>query len=51
MPNFVVLVVWSGSYALAKTLERERSISSYNFYGQLADCYSHVFSLIHPVDE
>ena len=49
--NFAVLVVWSDSYALAKTLECERNISSFSFYGQLADCCPHFFSLIHAVDE
>ena len=39
------------SYALAKTLEGERRISSFSFCGQLADYYSHFFSLIHPLDE
>ena len=38
-------------YASAKSLERKGSISSSSFYGQLADYYSHTFSLIHPVDE
>ena len=35
----------------AESLEREGSISSCSFYGQLVDYYSHVFSLIYPVDE
>ena len=43
--------MWSDSYALAKTLECERNISSFSFYGQLADCCPHFFSLIHSVDE
>ena len=34
----------------AKISEHEGSISS-SFYGQLPDYLSHVFSLIHPVDE
>ena len=38
-------------YVSAESLQREGSISSCSFYGQLADYYSHVFSLIHPVDE
>ena len=37
-PTFAVLVVWNASYALAKTLQRQGSIPSFNFYGQLADC-------------
>ena len=40
IPNFVI---WSPSYASAKTLVFEGSISSFN-------CYSHV-SLFHPEDE
>ena len=43
--------MWSASYALAKTLEQERNIPSFSFYGKLADCCSLIFSLIHPVDE
>ena len=35
----------------AEFLKREGSISSCNFYGQLANYYSLNFSLIHPVDE
>ena len=49
--NFAIFVVWSVSYVLVESLEREGSISSSSFYGQLADYYSHVFSLIHPLDE
>ena len=49
--NFAIFVVWSVSYALAESLEHERSISSSSFYGQLANYFSHVFSLICPVDE
>ena len=48
------IVVWNISYASVKTLEREGRISSSsNFCGQLADYYSHVFSVIHtlPLDE
>ena len=37
------------SYASAKTLEREGRISSSSFFRQLADKYSHVFSLFHPL--
>ena len=37
--------------ASAKTPEREGSILTSNFYGQLSDYWSHVFSLIYPVDE
>ena len=44
-------VVWIASYASTKTLEREGSILSSSFCGQLADYYSHVYSLIHPLDE
>ena len=43
--------LWGPSYASAKTLEREGSILSSSFCGQLADYYLHVFSLIHPLDE
>ena len=50
-PNFATFVVWSANYVLAKFLRREGSISSCSFYGQLAGYYSHVFSLIHPMDE
>ena len=50
-PYFAVLVVWSASYALAKTLQREGSISSSSFYGQLSDYYSHAFFLSYLVDE
>ena len=49
--NFAIFVVWSVSYVLVESLEREGSISSSSFYGQSADYYSHVFSLIHPLDE
>ena len=45
-PNFVVLVVWSPN-----TLEHKGSISSSNFYGELADYYPHVFILSYLVDE
>ena len=42
----------SANYILAESLEREGSISSFNYYGrQLSDYYSHVFSLIQPVDD
>ena len=44
-------VVWIASFALTKTLEREGSILSSRFCGQLADYYSHVYSLIRPIDE
>ena len=36
---FAVLVVWSVSYAMAKNLEREGSIKSISFNGQMGDCY------------
>ena len=42
-------LVWSASYVSAESLEREGSILSSCFYWQLADYYSGVFSLIHPV--
>ena len=44
-PNFAIFVIWSISYVLAEFLERERSISLSNFYGQLVDYYSHIFAL------
>ena len=50
-PNFAIIVVWSATYAFAKTMEHEGSTSSSSFYGHLAKYYSHVFSLIHPADE
>ena len=50
-PNFAVSVVWRASYTPAKTLEREGTVSSCTFYGQLVDYYSHVVSLIDLVDE
>ena len=34
-PNFAVSVVWRASYTPAKTLEREGTVSSCSFYGQL----------------
>ena len=34
-----------------KILERQGSILPSSFYGQLPDCYSHVFSFIYSVDE
>ena len=37
--------------ASAKIPEREGNISSFNFYGQLPDYWSQVFSLIYQVDE
>ena len=43
--------MWSASYVLAKTLEHKGSITSFSFYGQLVNSYSHIFNLIHPVDE
>ena len=46
--SFSIFVVWSADYASAKTLE---GISLSCFHEQQADHYSHVFSLIHPVDE
>ena len=49
-PNFTVLVVWSASCALAKTLERKGSISASSFHEQLADYYSHAFTLSYLVD-
>ena len=48
--NFAIFAVWSASYVLAESLERKGSISSSSFYGQSVDYYSHVFSLIDPVD-
>ena len=50
-PSFGIFVVWSASFVSAESLERGGIISSRSFYGQLPDYYSHVFSLIHPVDE
>ena len=49
--NFAIFVVFSVGYVLAESLEREESILSSSIYGQLADYYSHFFSLIHPVDK
>ena len=49
--NFAIFVVWSSGYASAETLECNGSISSSCFHEQLANHYSHDFSLIHPVDE
>ena len=49
--NFAIFVVQSVGYVLAESLEREGNISLSSIYGQLADNYSHVFSLMHPVDE
>ena len=43
--------MWSASYASAKTIEREGSLLSSSFCVQLADYYSHVFSLIYPLDK
>ena len=37
--------------ASAKIPEREGSILPSNFYGQLPNYFSHIFSLISPVDE
>ena len=50
-PNIAIFVVGSVSYVSAESLEREGSLSSCSFYEKLADCYSHVFSLVHPVIE
>ena len=50
-PNFAIFVVWSANYVSAESLEREGTISSCSFYWQLANYYSHGFSLIHPLDE
>ena len=50
-PNFAIFIVLSASYVSAESLEHEGSISSSYFYEQLADYYSHAFSLIHPVNE
>ena len=50
-PSFGIFVVWSASFVSAESLERGGIISSRSFYGQLPDYYSHVFSLIQPVDE
>ena len=44
-------MAWSASYASAKTLEREESILSSSFCWQMADYYSHFFSLINQLDE
>ena len=49
--NFAIFVVCSVGYVWAESLEREESILSSSIYGQLADYYSHFFSLIHPVDK
>ena len=49
--NFAIFVVWISSYVSAESLEPEGSISSCRFYGRLTDCYSYIFSVIHPVDE
>ena len=49
--NFAIFVVWSSSYVPAESMEPEGSISSCRFYGRLTDYYSHIFSVIHPVDE
>ena len=45
----ILLFLYFG--VLAMLSGGEESISSSSFYGQLADFYSHVLSLIHPVDE
>ena len=37
--------------ASAKIPERKGSISPFKFYGQLPNCYLHVFSLVYPVGE
>ena len=50
-PNIAIFVVGSVSYVSAESLEREGSLSSCSFYEKLADYYSHVFSLVHPVIE
>ena len=50
-PNSAVLVAWNTSSTSAKSLEPKVSFSLYSFYWELADYYSQVFSLIHPVDE
>ena len=48
-PISSIYVVWNANYASAKTLEREGRISSFSFCEQLADYYSHIFSLIHTL--
>ena len=50
-PNYAIFLVWSASYASAETLRCEESMSSYSFFEQLTDYYSHVFSLILPMCE
>ena len=47
-PNYAGFVVWSASYASAKTLEHEGSISS--ACAIMGNYYSYFFSLIH-IDE
>ena len=50
-PSFAIFVVWTASCVSAESLERGGIISSCSFFGQLPHYYSHVFILIHPVDE
>ena len=42
-------VAWSASHASTKTLDCNATISSSSFCRELADYYSHVFSLIYPM--
>ena len=51
IPYFAIFVVRSANYVSAESLGLRGRISSSSFYEQLADYYSHVFSLIHPADE
>ena len=51
IPYFAIFVVRSANYVSAESLGLRERISSSSFYEQLADYYSHVFSLIHPADE
>ena len=50
-PNYAIFLIWSASYASAETLRRGGSMSSYSFFEQLNDYYSHVFSLTPRVYE
>ena len=45
--DFAIFVVWSVNYVLAESLECKGSILSSCFFGQSANYYSHVFSLVH----
>ena len=51
IPDFTIFVVWSASYVLVASLRRGGSFPSSGFYGQLAGCYSHDFSVIRPANE